>query len=73
MEKRNQIRAWPIDINEASEELLASLPHVGKEGASAIVAARPFSSWDEVAKVSQLSDAAFDDLKSGGAMIGKLT
>jgi DNA uptake protein ComE-like DNA-binding protein len=59
-----------IDLNEASEELLATLPTVGPEGARALVAARPFWSWDEVARVPGLSVAALDALKTAGAIIG---
>ena len=58
-----------LDLNTATQEQIASLPMVGAERACALVNARPFRSWEDVARVPGFSTGMVDDLKSGGAAI----
>jgi DNA uptake protein ComE-like DNA-binding protein len=60
-----------VDLNTASVDELAELPMVGRERAEVIAKARPFHSWEDVKQVPGLSAGMVDDLKSGGAQIGK--
>ena len=49
----DRLAAWdaPVDVNAATVEELASLDGIGPKLATRIVAARPFRSVEEVAKV----------------------
>lgn len=49
----DRLAAWgaPVDVNRATAAELASLDGIGPKLAARIVAARPFRSLDEVAKV----------------------
>lgn len=59
-----------VDLNDAPEHELADLPMVGAERAKALIAHRPFRSWEDVQRVPGFSKGMVDDLKSGGAQIG---
>lgn len=52
-----------IDINTADAATLQTLPGVGPATAQAIIAARPFSSVDDLEKVSGIGAAKLTDLK----------
>ncbi len=55
--------AGKIDLNTADAETLQTLPGVGPSTARAIIAARPFSSVDELEKVSGIGAAKLADLR----------
>jgi competence protein ComEA len=54
----------PVDINNASEKELMTLPGVGPKIAKEIVASRPFQSIDDLKKVKGVGDKTFDKLKA---------
>jgi hypothetical protein len=58
----------PIDINTASLEELVNLEGMGAPLADAIIAARPFSSMEEL--VSVLGEAAMSQLRDQGVAVG---
>jgi DNA uptake protein ComE-like DNA-binding protein len=60
-----------VDLNTASEQEIEDLPMVGPERARRLIEARPFKSWQEVERVPGFDGGMVDDLKSGGAQIGK--
>lgn len=60
-----------VNLNTATVDEITALPMVGRERAERIIAARPFSSWDEVAAVEGIGAGMLDDLKNGGATIGE--
>jgi DNA uptake protein ComE-like DNA-binding protein len=59
-----------VDLNTADQKTLEDLPMVGPERARALMAARPFKSWQEVERVPGFDGGMVDDLKSGGAQLG---
>jgi DNA uptake protein ComE-like DNA-binding protein len=59
-----------VNLNSASKEELADLPMVGPKRADDLIRARPFQSWEDVAKVEGFDLGMIDDLKSGGAELG---
>ena len=63
--------AGPVDLNTADEATLESLPGVGPALAKQIIAGRPFSSADELAKVKGIGPAKLAALRNqvtvGGA------
>jgi DNA uptake protein ComE-like DNA-binding protein len=59
-----------VDLNSAPEDELSDLPMIGPERAKALREARPFRSWDDVARLPGFGPGLVDDLKSGGAQIG---
>jgi competence ComEA-like helix-hairpin-helix protein len=54
----------PVDINNASEKELITLPGVGEKTAKAIVAARPFKTADDLKNVKGIGDKTFEKLKA---------
>lgn len=68
---RNHHELRDVDLNSASEEELAELPVIGAARARALVADRPFDSWDDVLQVEGFSLGLIDDLMSGGARLGR--
>ncbi len=52
-----------IDINNADEKSLASLPGVGKATAKAIIAGRPYKSLDDLKRVKGMSDKKISAIK----------
>ena len=53
----------PVDINNASEKELTTLPGVGPKIAKEIIAARPFHSTDDLKKIKGIGDKTFATLK----------
>ncbi len=53
----------PVDINNASEKELMTLPRVGAKLAKEIIAARPFQSVDELKRVKGIGDSNFAQIK----------
>ena len=54
----------PVDINNASEKELTTLPGVGAKTAKEIVAARPFKTVDDLKNVKGIGDKTFEKLKA---------
>lgn len=59
-----------VNLNTAPNAEIEDLPMVGPRRAEAIIRARPFRTWEDVAKVEGMSLGMIDDLKSGGAEPG---
>lgn len=60
-----------VNLNSAPEEEIADLPMVGPERAKDLIAARPIESWEDVERIEGFGKGMVDDLKSGGAEIGR--
>jgi competence ComEA-like helix-hairpin-helix protein len=60
-----RLAAWqlPVDVNHATLDELASLDGVGPRLAGRIVDARPFSSVDDLARVSGIGGHRVDHLR----------
>ena len=54
----------PVDINNATEKELITLPGVGAKTAKEIVAARPFKTIDDIKNVKGIGDKTFEKLKA---------
>ena len=54
----------PVDINNATEKELITLPGVGAKTAKEIVAGRPFKTVDDLKNVKGIGDKTFDKLKA---------
>ena len=54
----------PVDINNATEKELITLPEVGAKTAKEIAAARPFRTIDDLKNVKGIGDKTFDKLKA---------
>ena len=54
----------PVDINNATEKELITLPGVGAKTAKEIVAARPFKTVDDLKNVKGIGDKTFEKLKA---------
>ena len=52
-----------VDINTASKEELMSLKGIGAATAEAIIAARPFTSTDEIQKVKVIGEGIYNNIK----------
>ena len=52
-----------VDINTASKEELMSLKGIGTAKAEAIIAARPFTSTDEIKKVKGIGEGIYNNIK----------
>ena len=52
-----------VDINNATEKDLITLPGVGAKTAKEIVAARPFKTVDDLKNVKGIGDKTFEKLK----------
>ena len=59
-----------VNLNTADRQEIEDLPMVGPKRAEALIAARPFRSWENVAKVEGMDLGMVDDLRSGGAELG---
>ena len=59
-----------MNLNTADRQEIEDLPMVGPKRAEALIAARPFRSWEDVAKVEGMDLGMVDDLRSGGAELG---
>jgi DNA uptake protein ComE-like DNA-binding protein len=53
-----------VDLNTASERALAAVPVIGADAARAIIAARPFSSIDELDRVQGLSAERLEQIRA---------
>lgn len=60
-----------LRLNNALEEDLARLEPLGAEGARALVEARPFDSWSDVARLSGLPMEVVSDLQRAGVELGE--
>lgn len=60
-----------VDLNSAKFDEVADLPMVGRERAKDLIDARPFRTWEDVERVPGFSKGMVDDLKSGGAVLGR--
>jgi DNA uptake protein ComE-like DNA-binding protein len=56
-------RDQPLDVNKASKEQLLSLPGISSEGADRIIAARPYSSTNELVSRRVISQTEYDKIK----------
>ena len=54
----------PVDINNASEKELTTLPGIGAKTAKEIVAGRPFKTVDDLKNVKGIGDKTFEKLKA---------
>ena len=52
-----------VDLNTASKEELMSLKGIGAAKAEAIIAARPFTSADEIKKVKGIGEGIYNNIK----------
>ena len=52
-----------VDLNTASKEELLSLKGIGTAKAEAIIAARPFTSTDEIKKVKGIGEGIYNNIK----------
>lgn len=59
-----------VNLNTADRQEIEDLPMVGPQRAEELIRARPFRSWDDVAKVPGFNLGMIDDLRSGGAELG---
>jgi DNA uptake protein ComE-like DNA-binding protein len=59
-----------VNLNTAKQQEIEDLPMVGPKRAEALMRARPFRSWEDVARVEGMDLGMVDDLKSGGAELG---
>lgn len=57
-------RASAVNINTASKESIMSLPGIGSTYADRIIAARPFSSVNQLLQVKGIGDKTFEKLRS---------
>ncbi|PYS40815.1 MAG: hypothetical protein DMG14_09380 [Acidobacteria bacterium] len=69
MAKRKDFK--DIDLNEATLEELQKLPVLDHYRARALINARPFTAWQQVAHVEGIGREAMELLRDGGAKIGK--
>ncbi len=53
-----------IDLNNADEKTLESLPGVGKATAKAIIAGRPYKSLDDLKRIKGMTDKKIDAIKN---------
>jgi len=61
-----------LDLNTASLEELQKLPMVGsRERALAIINARPLTSWAQVVHIEGFDISMAEDLRRGGASLGR--
>jgi hypothetical protein len=59
-----------VDLNRATAEELGSLPALGPKHVRALVSARPFKSWNDIARLADFDADTVAKLKEGGAFIG---
>jgi DNA uptake protein ComE-like DNA-binding protein len=59
-----------VDLNRATAEELGSLPALGPKHVRALVSARPFKSWNDIARHTDFDNETVAKLKEGGAFIG---
>ncbi len=52
-----------VDLNNADEKTLASLPGIGKATAKAIIAGRPYKSLDDLKRIKGMSDKKINAIK----------
>lgn len=57
------LAAGPVDLNTADKKAIEELPGVGPSLAASIIAARPYKSVDDLAKVKGIGKAKFAKLK----------
>ena len=62
---------FDIDLNAATYEELIKLPVLDRCRAKALIDARPFTAWEQVAHVEGIGREAMEILRNGGARIGE--
>ncbi len=55
-----------VNVNNASEEELMEVVHIGEERAEEVIELRPFDSLDDLTAVHGLADATIEDIKEEG-------
>ena len=60
---------FDIDLNTATLQELEALPVLDRYRAKALIDARPFTAWEQVAHVEGIGREAMELLRSGGARI----
>jgi competence protein ComEA len=61
--KNERLLPAKLDVNTATEKELRSLPGIGPVMAARIIAARPFSSADDLKKVNGIGDKKYDHIR----------
>jgi competence protein ComEA len=62
-ERPHAARATKVDLNTASRDQLEALPGIGPEIATALIAARPFQSLDELKDIKGIGEARFEQIR----------
>ena len=60
---------FDIDLNTATLEELEQLPMLDQWRAKALIDARPFTAWEQVAHVEGIGREFMEQLRAGGAKI----
>ncbi len=64
---------FKVDLNTADEATLASLPSIGPQVAKAIVAARPFASFDDLNRLKGISTERLEQIRTEVMVATQLT
>jgi DNA uptake protein ComE-like DNA-binding protein len=59
-----------VNLNEATAEELGRMPALSPDLVQALIAARPFTSWEDLKQIPEFNGESIIALKKGGAFIG---